>query len=70
MQRYLGAPLDHPREFSRQYRYQRRKLALGLCSICGQRPVWKGQRCQSCYRYRSVKDGPPLYESDPFAIPS
>ena len=69
MRRFIGAPLDHPLEYSRQYRYQRRKLALGLCSICGHRPLLKGQRCRECYRYRSVKNVHPT-SPDPYSIPS
>ena len=49
--------VKHPAEFSRQYRWQQRKRAQSLCTICGKEPIWKGQRCQPCYIkfYRYVK---------------
>ena len=36
---------------SRQRRYQKRKIALGLCQICGKEKIFKGQRCKKHYEY-------------------
>lgn len=41
--------LEYPQECSRQYRWQQRKLAQGICSICGIEPLFKGQRGVRCY---------------------
>lgn len=35
---------------SRQARWQRLKLAAGLCTSCGQEPIRPGKtRCEACY---------------------
>jgi hypothetical protein len=39
----------YPSECSKQYRWQQRKLSMGLCSICGLEPLYKGQRGNRCY---------------------
>ncbi len=39
-----------------QRAWQLRRLALGLCVSCGQRPVLTGERCASCaLRYRTTR---------------
>jgi hypothetical protein len=37
------------KEISRQRRWQIKKVHQGLCSICGENPIYKGGRCRSCY---------------------
>jgi uncharacterized OB-fold protein len=41
---------------SKQAEWQRRKVAAGLCSICGARPVTPGRvRCDACGRRNSLR---------------
>jgi hypothetical protein len=40
---------------SRQRRYQLRRLAKGLCSICGKRKITSESLCSRCLKKRGVK---------------
>lgn len=41
------------KEESRQVKWQKKKLALGLCYICGKKPIFKSRRCKEHYEYEA-----------------
>jgi hypothetical protein len=47
---------------SKQAEWQRRKVAAGLCSICGTRPLTPGRvRCDDCLRRNSLRTSARYY---------